>query len=111
MTQRRKNVYCILYMGCSGISVSLSLFNARYDVAHANKEKGLWGTVDVEFLLLLGDIVTLSVKHPITMPLGNDERPWGESFDGCGIIVLGLAFLDGMWMVVDINGDNIWFYK
>jgi hypothetical protein len=96
MTQRRKNVYCILDTGCSGMSVSPSLFDARYNAARANKKKGLWVTVDVKFVLLSGDIVMLSVKHPITMPLGNNERPWGKSLDGHGIIVLGLAFLDGM---------------
>ncbi len=91
------------------MSMSPSLFDARYNGAHANKEKGLWGTVDVEFVSLSGDIITLSVKRPITAPLGKDERPWGKSLDGHGIIVLGSAFLDGMRMVVDIDGDNIWF--
>ncbi len=89
------------------MSMSPSLFDARYDMACANKEKGLWGTVDVKFVSLSGDIVTLSVKHCITAPMGKIEWPWGKSLDGCGIIVLGLAFLDGMRMVMDIGGDNI----
>jgi hypothetical protein len=72
MTQHRKNVYCILDTGCSGMFVSPCLFNARYNAARANKEKGLWGMVDVKFVLLLGDIVPLSVKHPITTSLGNN---------------------------------------
>ncbi len=76
-------------------------------MARANNEKGLQGTVDVEFILLSGDIMALSVKRPTMTPLGNDERPWGESLDGRGIIVLGLAFLEGMRKVVDIDGDNI----
>ena len=109
ITQQKKNVYCILDMGCSGMFVSQSLFNARYNATRANKEKGLWGTVDVEFVSLLGDIITLSVKRPIMMPLGNNGWPWGKSLNGCGIIELGLAFLDGKRMGVDINGDNIWF--
>jgi hypothetical protein len=109
MTRRKKKLYCIFDTGCSGMSVSPSLFDARYDVARANKEKSLWGKVDVEFLSISGDIVALSAKRPITTPMGIDERPWGKSLDGHGIIVLGLAFLDGMRMVVDIDGDNIWF--
>jgi hypothetical protein len=83
--------------------------DARYDAARAIKEKSLWGTVDVDLVSLSGDIVTLSAKRPITTPLGNDELTWGKSLNGHGIIVLGFTFLDGMRMVVDIDGDIILF--
>ncbi len=109
MTRRKKRVYCIFDTGCSGMSVSPSLFDSRYDAARANKEKSLWGTVEIEFQSVSGRIVTLTAKRPITTPLGNNERPWGKSLDGDGIIVLGLAFLDGTRMVVDIDGSKVWF--
>ena len=91
------------------MSVSPSLFDARYATARANREKSMWGTVDVEFVSASGEIVTLSAKRPITTTLGNDERPWGKSLEGHTIVVLGLAFLDGVRMTVDIEGDRIWF--
>ncbi|KAL3803773.1 hypothetical protein ACHAW5_004624 [Stephanodiscus triporus] len=105
----RKNIYCIFDTGCSGMSVSPSLFDARYATARANREKSLWGTVNVEFVSASGEIVTLSAKRPITTTLGNDERPWGKSLEGHAIVVLGLTFLDGVRMTVDIEGDRIWF--
>jgi hypothetical protein len=36
-------VYCIFDTGCSGMVVSPSLLDARYDDARANREKSLWG--------------------------------------------------------------------
>ena len=108
-TTRRKKVYCIFDTGCSGMVVSPSLFDARYDDARANREKSLWGKVDVEFATGSGGIVLLRADRPITTPLGNDDRPWGRSLDGHAIVVLGLAFFEGVMMTVDIDGDRIWF--
>ena len=48
-----------------------------------------------------------SAQRPITTPLGS-ERPWGRKLDG-HLIVLGLAFLDGRKMTVDIDGQQVWF--
>jgi hypothetical protein len=37
-----------------------------------------------------------------------DDRPWGKKLDG-HLVVLGLAFLEGREMTVDIDNDKIWF--
>ena len=50
---------------------------------------------------------TLNANRPITAPLG-DERPWGKRLDG-HLIVLGLSFLEGLKMTVDIDEDKVWF--
>mmetsp|Transcript_22075 Transcript_22075/g.53451 ORF Transcript_22075/g.53451 Transcript_22075/m.53451 type:complete len:484 (+) Transcript_22075:156-1607(+) len=102
-----RKIYCILDTGCSGMSVSPGLFDERYASARANKEKTLWGTVDVAFRTLGGETVTLNAKRPITTPLGS-ERPWGKKLDG-HLVVLGLAFLEGKRMTVDIDGNKVWF--
>ena len=106
-TSRRNKIYCIFDTGCSGMTISPSLFDERYDAARANREKSLWGTVDVELKTKAGEVVTLSAKRPITTPLGS-EQLWGKKLDG-HLIVLGLAFLDGVKTTVDIDGDSIWF--
>ena len=69
--------------------------------------KSLWGRVSVELKTISGKTVTLNANRPITTPLGS-ERPWGKKLDG-HLIVLGLAFLDGLKMTVDIDGDKVWF--
>ncbi|KAL7547275.1 hypothetical protein ACHAWF_010594 [Thalassiosira exigua] len=103
----RKKLYCIFDTGCSGMTISPSLFNERYATARAQKEKSLWGAVTVELKTISGGTVTLNADRPITTPLGS-ESPWGKRLDG-HLIVLGLAFLDGMKMTVDIDGDRCWF--
>ena len=49
----------------------------------------------------------MNANRPITAPLG-DERPWGKRLDG-HLIVLGLSFLEGLKMTVDIDEDKVWF--
>ncbi len=41
-------VYCIFNMGCSGMAVSPSIFDARYDNVRDICKKSLWGKADVE---------------------------------------------------------------
>jgi len=106
-SHRNGKIYCIFDTGCSGMSVSPGLFDERYATARAQKEKSLWGTVDVELTTIAGETVTLSAKRPITTPLGS-ERPWGKKLDG-HLIVLGLSFLEGRKMTVDSDGGFIWF--
>jgi len=106
-TSRRSKIYCIFDTGCSGMTISPSLFDQRYASARANREKNLWGSVNVELQTVSGKTVTLNANRPITTPLG-DERPWGKRLDG-HLIVLGLSFLEGLKMTVDIDGDKIWF--
>ncbi len=102
-------MYCIFDTGCTGMAVSPSLLDARYRDARANREKSLWGEVDVVFATASGGTVALRAERPITTPLGSDDRPWGRSLDGHAIVVLGLAFFEGVRTTVDIDGDRIWF--
>ena len=106
-TSNRSKIYCIFDTGCSGMTISPSLFDQRYASARANREKNLWGSVNVELQTVSGKTISLDANRPITTPLG-DERPWGRRLDG-HLIVLGLSFLEGLKMTVDIDGDKIWF--
>ncbi|KAL9180579.1 hypothetical protein ACHAXT_011032 [Thalassiosira profunda] len=106
-SKRGSNIYIILDTGCSGMTVSPSLFDERYAAARANREKSLWGAVDVELQTVSGDTVKLSAEKPIATPLGS-ERPWGKTLDG-HLVVVGLAFLEGKRMTVDIDGERAWF--
>ncbi|KAL7535266.1 hypothetical protein ACHAXR_006383 [Thalassiosira sp. AJA248-18] len=106
-SRRNGKIYCIFDTGCSGMTISPSLFDERYATARAQREKSLWGTVQVELKTTSGETVTLDAKKPITTPLGS-ERPWGKTLDG-HLIVLGLAFLEGCKMTVDIDHNHIWF--
>lgn len=106
-SKRGSKIYCILDTGCSGLSVSPSLFDERYATARANREKSLWGAVDVELQTVSGDTVKLSAEKPIVTPLGS-ERPWGKKLDG-HLVVVGLASLEGKRMTVDIDGERAWF--
>ena len=105
-SSRRNKIYVIFDTGCSGMSISTSLFNKRYSIARERRENNLWGNVDVEFNTISGGEVSLSAKRPITTTL--DDQPWGKKLDGY-LVVLGLAFLDGRKMTVDIENEKIWF--
>ncbi len=93
-TPVRRKVYCFFNMGCSGMAVSLSLFNARYNDVQANPEKSLWREVNMESETGPGSIIALRAEHPITTPLENNNQSWGRLLDGHRIVVLGLAFKD-----------------
>ena len=105
-SSRRNKIYCIFDTGCSGMTISQSLYDERYGIARTNREKSLWGTVDIDFKTNTGETITLNAKRPITTPL--DDRPWGKKLDG-HLIVIGLAFLEGLKTTIDIDGDRIWF--
>lgn len=105
-TSRRSKIYVIFDTGCSGMSISTSLFNERYSIARERKENNLWGNVELQFNTASGGVASLNAKKPLTTTL--DDRPWGKKLDG-HLIVLGLAFLEGHEMTVDIDNDKIWF--
>ncbi|KAL7462053.1 hypothetical protein ACHAXS_002452, partial [Conticribra weissflogii] len=106
-SKRSRKLYVIFDTGCSGMSICPDLFDERYDMARSRREKSLWGKVDVELNTLSGQKVTMSANRPITTPLGSDQ-PWGKKLNG-HLIILGLAFLEGKKMTVNIDGDKIWF--
>ena len=62
----------------------------------------------VSFQTKAGDEVELSARKPITTPLGQDT-PWTK-FKG-NLIVLGLAFLDGTSMSIDIDDNKLQLKK
>jgi len=105
-SSRRSKIYVIFDTGCSGMSISTSLFDERYSIARERRENNLWGNVEVQFNTISGGVVTLNAKKPITTTL--DDRPWGKKLDG-HLVVLGLAFLEGHEMTVDIDHGKVWF--
>lgn len=96
--------YVIFDTGLSGMAVSEELFEGRNLQARKNREKSLWGEVSVAFETRAGNEVELSARKPITTPLGKDTS-WTK-FKG-NLIVLGLAFLDGNAMVIDIDDNKL----
>eukprot|EP00985_Skeletonema_marinoi_P016171 scaffold8624_cov121-Skeletonema_marinoi.AAC.2 len=104
----RTPTYVIFDTGLSGMAVSDELYQGRNLQARKNREKSLWGEVKVSFQTKAGDEVELSARKPITTPLGQDT-PWTK-FKG-NLIVLGLAFLDGTSMSIDIDDNKLQLKK
>jgi len=104
----RTPTYVIFDTGLSGMAVSDELYQGRNLQARKNREKSLWGEVRVSFQTKAGDEVELSARKPITTPLGQDT-PWTK-FKG-NLIVLGLAFLDGTSMSIDIDDNKLQLKK
>jgi len=111
---KKTPTYVIFDTGLSGMAVSEELFEGRNLQARKNREKSLWGEVSVAFETKAGggeegqQLVELSARKPITTPLGRDT-PWTR-FKG-NLIVLGLAFLDGNAMAIDIDDGKLQFTK
>lgn len=103
----KKPTYVILDSGCSGMSVSEDLYNHRYAQARLNKEKSFWGNVTIAFETVAGDEVRLTAKKPFTTSLDNKTL---SKYKG-NIIVLGLAFLDGLATTIDIGEGKLQFSK
>ena len=105
---KRQPTYVIFDTGVTGMAVSQELFDGRYLQARKNKEKSLWGQVTVEFQTQQGNTVQLSATKPVTTPLGK-ETPF-RGFKG-NLVVLGLAFLDGRAMTIDIEDNKVQFHE
>lgn len=103
LNDNRPPTYVIFDTGVTGMVVSQELFDGRYLQARKNREKSLWGLVTVAFETHNGNTVELSATKPVTTPLGKFA-----GFKG-NLIVLGLAFLDGHAMTIDIDGDKLRF--
>ena len=99
-----KPIYVIFDSGVSGMVVSQELLDERYATARANRERNLWGSVQISFRTKRGQTVKLTATKPLTTPLGS--MPW-PGFNA-HLIVVGLAFLDGNKMTVDIDEQKIW---
>jgi len=109
-SRRKIPTYVIFDTGVTGMVVSQDLFDQRYAVdqryadARLNREKSLWGSVEISFLTHQGNIVTLSAQKPVTTPLG--DKPWPK-FQNANLIVLGLAFLDGYDIIIDMDNQKM----
>jgi len=101
---KKKPIYVIFDTGVTGMVVSRELFDERYVMARQNKEKSLWGSVQITFQTHQGNTVSLSAQKPVTTPLG--MKPWPK-FNNAHLIVLGLAFLDGRKMLIDMDGQKL----
>lgn len=103
---KKKKTIVIFDTGVSGMVICPDLFEQRYTIARANRERSLWGQVDVSFRTQLGEKVTLSATKPLTTPFGSD-RPWEKPFDA-HLVVVGLAFLDNKKTTIDIDNERLW---
>ena len=101
----KRPIYVIFDTGVTGMVVSRDLFDQRYKDARQNREKSLWGSVEVAFQTHEGNTVSLSAKKPVTTPLG--MKPWPK-FNNAHLIVLGLSFLDGHRIAIDMDGRKLW---
>lgn len=98
-----KPIYVIFDTGVTGMVVSLELWEDRYRVARANRERSLWGNVEIDFAPNSGqEAITLAAQSPLTTPLGQSP-PW-KGFKG-HLIVIGLAFLDKKKFSIDIDNQ------
>jgi hypothetical protein len=98
-----KPIYVIFDTGVTGMVVSQELLEERYSTARKNRERNLWGNVDISFQTQRGKTVTLSAQKPLTTQLGEDPWPGFNAH----LIVLGLSFLDGCIMTIDIDGQKL----
>lgn len=96
--------YVIFDTGLTGMAVSHELFEGRNLQARKNHEKSLWGDVRVAFETHSGTGIELHATKPITTSLGEDTQ-WTRVKGN--IVVLGLAFLDGTALTIDIDDGKL----
>jgi hypothetical protein len=106
LSDAKRPTYVIFDTGVTGMVVSQELFDGRYLQARKNREKSVWGQVTVTFTTMAGTEIQLMATKPITTPLGK-ATPWPR-FKG-NLIVLGLAFLDGLAVTIDIEQGKLQF--
>ena len=104
--KKKKKTIVIFDTGVSGMIICPDLWGERNTIARANRERNLWGQVDVSFRTQNGAKLTLSATKPLTTPFGSD-RPWEKPFDS-HLIVVGLAFLDNKKTTIDIDNERLW---
>ena len=123
----RQPIYVIFDTGVSGMVVSSEVFEERYITARKNREKNLWGNVEITFNAFPSDnsndqtnfgnkrssmsssscsSIALRALSPITTPLG--QKPWPK-FRNAHLIVAGLSFLDNHQTTIDIDQQKLWF--
>ena len=98
-------IYAIIDTGVTGMVMDRNLFNKRYAVARRRRESNLWGCVVVSFRTRQRKTIELSATSPITTPI-DITQTW-KGFRG-HLIVLGLAFLEGCSVNIDIDDEKLW---
>ena len=98
-----KPIYVILDTGASGMVVSQELFDESYVTARSNRERNLWGTVEVNLRTKRERSTTLIAKKPVTTTLR--RVPWPR-FRNAHLMVVGLAFLDEVRITVDRRAET-----
>ena len=96
----KRPIYVIFDTGVTGMVVSAELWEERNRVARQNRERSLWGTVEMDF-----GRTTLRAEQPLTTPLGTSP-PW-PGFRG-HLIVAGLAFLDHKTLTIEMTNKRLW---
>lgn len=105
LTVSNKPTYVIFDTGVTGLVVNQELFDQRYNEARQNHEKSLWGSVQIMFRTASGKQVLLEATKPVATPLGPNPR--STCFKNINVLVVGLAFLDGRTMAVDIDDQKL----
>jgi hypothetical protein len=103
---KKKPIYVIFDTGVTGMVVSRELFEERYMSARERRERNLWGHVDIVFQSESGEAVVVSADKPLTTPF-DPQRTW-KKFRGI-VIVIGLSFLDGNRITIDIDDKRALF--
>ena len=100
--------------GVTGMVVSRGLFDEQYTLARNRREKTLFGNVELSFTTALGSESILRASKPLATPF-DPEQTWKKfpkrregKKNTVHIIVMGLAFLEGRSLTVDINGERVW---
>jgi hypothetical protein len=101
-----KPIYVIFDTGVTGMVVSRDLFDERYAAARERRERNLWGNVEVSFCTSQGKTVSISATKPLTTPF-DPQVTWNKFRNG-HLIVMGLSFLDGNNLTIDIDKERLW---
>ena len=75
----------------------------RYEQARSVKARTLWGRVDITLPTSRGNLVKIAADRPITTPVSLSA--W-KRFRG-HLVVVGLAFLEGHSIDIDIDAGRL----
>jgi hypothetical protein len=106
-TASSSSIFVIFDTGVTGMLLSRGLFNENYIMARKQKAKNLFGNVSLTFETSQKNTVTLSAKKPITTPF-DPEDTWKRFPKSSHLIVMGLSFLEGHVLTVDIDKERLW---
>ena len=102
----KRPIYAIFDTGVTGMVMSRELYDQRYMEARERRERRLWGgEVELTFETAKKNSKTISAVKPLTTPF--DPKANWKKFKG-HVIVLGLSFLDGKELTVDMDDGRIW---